>query len=62
MSWEVSLKIAQELGAMSDLNSTVSLEPTTYCIMSKVEARNSDAPRCTPTARDRVEGTQGERA
>ena len=62
MSWKVSLKIVQESGTMSDLNSTVSLEPTTHCIMPKAELHNSDASRCTPTARDRAEGAQGERA
>jgi hypothetical protein len=29
MSWKVSWNIAQESGTMSELNSTVSLEPTT---------------------------------
>jgi len=62
LSWKVSLKIAQDSGTMSDLNSTASLEATTHCIMPKTELHHSDASRCTPTKHDRAEGVQGERA
>jgi len=47
---------------MSDLNSTVTLEPTTHCMMPEAESHNSDAARCTPATHDRAEGAQGKRA
>jgi hypothetical protein len=58
---QVSLNIALESGTMRDLNSTVSLEPPTHCIMPEAESHNSDTSRCTPAARERTEGAQGER-
>jgi len=59
MNRKVSLNIAPESGTMTELDSTVSLEPTTHCIMPEAESHHSDPSRCTPTARDRTEGAQG---